>query len=29
MSVAACLLLYSFTVAVLGPGLLTRLTRAG
>jgi len=29
MSVAACLLLYSFTVAVLAPRLLTRLTRAG
>jgi Zn-dependent protease with chaperone function len=29
MSVAVCLLLYSFTVAVLGPRLLTRLTRAG
>ncbi len=29
MSVAACLLLYSFTVAVLGPRLLTRLTHAG
>lgn len=29
MSVAFCLLLYSFTVAVLGPRLLTRLTRAG
>lgn len=29
MSVAACLVLYSFTVAVLGPRLLTRLTRAG
>jgi Zn-dependent protease with chaperone function len=29
MSVAVCLLLYSFTVAVLGPRLFTRLTRAG
>jgi len=29
MSAAACLLLYSFTVAVLGPRLLTRLTHAG
>ncbi|GAA3845376.1 M56 family metallopeptidase [Amycolatopsis tucumanensis] len=29
MSVAACLLLYSFAVVVLGPGLLTRLTRTG
>lgn len=29
MSVAACLLLYSFAVAVLGPRLLVRLTRAG
>ena len=29
MSVAVCLLLDSFTVAVLGPRLLTRLTRAG
>lgn len=29
MSVAACLLLYSFVVAVLGPRLLIRLTRAG
>ncbi|MGH4016116.1 MAG: M56 family metallopeptidase [Pseudonocardiaceae bacterium] len=29
MSVASCLLLYGFTVAVLGPRLLVRLTRAG
>jgi Zn-dependent protease with chaperone function len=29
MSVAVCLVLYSFTVAVLGPRLLTRMTRAG
>lgn len=29
MSVASCLLLYSFAVAVLGPRLLVRLTRAG
>ncbi|MFI7676325.1 M56 family metallopeptidase [Actinophytocola sp. NPDC049390] len=29
MSVAACLLLYSFAVVVLGPGLLTRLARTG
>jgi Zn-dependent protease with chaperone function len=29
VSVAVCLLLYSFTVAVLGPRLLTRWTRAG
>ncbi|MCA1673136.1 MAG: M56 family metallopeptidase, partial [Actinobacteria bacterium] len=29
MSVAACLLFYSFAVAVLGPRLLVRLTRAG
>ncbi len=29
MSVATCLLLYSFTVAVLGPRLLARVTRAG